>query len=137
LNDRLRLGARKARRGGETAWLVLCGVALTLALAACAQTPAQAPVAEAPGLRAQALIDSGNASFRAGDYTAAAKRFASAVVVSPEDPAAFYGLGMALAKLGRDDEARAAYARSRELSRGEIHDDDMPREVRYRRTVHP
>jgi Tfp pilus assembly protein PilF len=135
LNDRLRLGARTARRGGGAVWLGLCCVALTLALAACAQAPA--PVAEAPGLRAQALIDSGNASFRAGDYTAAAKRFASAVVVSPEDPAAFYGLGMALAKLGRDDEARAAYARSRDLSRGEIHDDDMPREVRYRRTVHP
>ena len=122
MNDRLRLGARTARRGGETAWLGLSGVALLLALAACAQSPAS---------------DSGNSSFRAGDYTAAAKRFASAVVVSPEDPAAFYGLGMALAKLGRDDEARAAYARSRELSRGEIHDDDMPREVRYRRTVHP
>ena len=137
MNDRLRLGARTARRGGGTAWLGLCCLALTLALAACAQAPASAPVAEAPGLRAQALIDSGNASFRAGDYTAAAKRFASAVVVSPEDPAAFYGLGMALAKLGRDDEARAAYARSRDLSRGEIHDDDMPREVRYRRTVHP
>ena len=137
MNERPRLGARAARRSGATAWLGLCCVALALALAACTQAPASAPVAEVPGLRAQALIDSGNASFRAGDYTAAAKRFASAVVVSPEDPAAFYGLGMALAKLGRDDEARAAYARSRELSRGEIHDDDMPREVRYRRTVHP
>ena len=137
MNDRLRLGARTARRGGGAAWLGLCFITLTLALAACSQAPVREPVAESPGLRAQALIDSGNAAFRAGDYTAAAKRFASAVVVSPEDPAAFYGLGMALAKLGRDDEARAAYARSRELSRGEIHDDDMPREVRYRRTVHP
>ena len=58
-------------------------------------------------------------------------------MVSPDDPAAFYGLGMALAKLGRDDEARAAYARSRELSRGEADKDSIPREVRYRRTVHP
>lgn len=111
--------------------------AVALAVAACTQAPATPPVAESPGLRAQALIDSGNAAYRAGDYTAAAKRFASAVVVSPEDPAAFYGLGMALSKLGRDDEARTAYARSRELARGEVHDDDMPREVRYRRTVHP
>ena len=63
--------------------------------------------------------------------------FAAAAVVNPEDPAAFYGLGMALSKLGRDDEARVAYARSRELSRGEIDNESMPREVRYRRTRHP
>jgi len=118
------------------------GAGLALALAtvlalACTRTPAPAPVAEDPRVRAQALIDSGNAAYRAGDYTGAAKRFASAVVVSPEDPAAFYGLGMALAKLGRDNEARAAYARSRELSRGEVSGDEMPREVRQRRTVHP
>lgn len=136
----MRPSVRAVRRSAHTAaWLGLCGVAVAIALGSCtrAPAPAPAPVAEPPGLRAQALIDSGNAAYRAGDYTAAAKRFASAVVVSPEDPAAFYGLGMALAKLGRDDEARAAYARSRELSRGEVHDDDMPREVRYRRTVHP
>jgi Flp pilus assembly protein TadD len=102
---------------------------------ACAQAPA--PIEEDPVVRSQALIDSGNAAYRAGEYTVAAKRFASAVVVSPDDPAAFYGLGMALAKLGRDDEARAAYARSRELSRGEVDNDSLPREVRYRRTVHP
>ena len=118
-------------------WLAPGLALLALVAAACAKAPEPPPVAETPGMRAQALIDSGNAAFRAGDYTVAAKRFASAVVVSPEDPAAFYGLGMALSKLGRDDAARAAYARSRELSRGEVHDDDMPREVRYRRTVHP
>ena len=108
-----------------------------LAMAACAQAPAPDPAADSPGLRAQALIDSGNAAYRAGDYTAAAKRFASAAVVSHEDPAAFYGLGMAFAKLGRDDEARTAYAKSRALSRGDIGNDSLPREVRYRRTVHP
>jgi Flp pilus assembly protein TadD len=83
------------------------------------------------------LIDSGSAAYRNGDFTAAAKRFAAAAVVSPEDAAAFYGLGMALSKLGRDDEARVAYARSRELSRGEIDNETMPREVRQRRTRHP
>lgn len=87
--------------------------------------------------RAQALIDAGNAAFTAGDYAAAAKRFATAVVVSPEDPAAYYGLGMALSKLGRDDEARVAYAKARELSRGELDHEQLPREVRYRRTRHP
>src|SRR5262249_56539003 len=81
----------------------------TLAAASCS---APKPVAQAPAesakLRAQVLVDSGNAAYRNGDYTAAAKRYAAAAVVNPDDPAAFYGLGMALAKLGRDDEARVA-----------------------------
>ena len=42
-----------------------------------------------------------------------------------------------IAKLGRDDEARVAYARSRELTRGEADRDSMPHEVRYKRTTHP
>jgi len=115
------------------------GAALALlTLAACARNdkPTVAP-AEASHLRAQALIDSGSSAFRNGDFTAAAKRYASAAVVSPEDPAAYYGLGMALAKLGRDDEARVAYARARELSRGELDEETIPHEVRYRRTKHP
>ena len=123
------------------------GVALavllgSLAVASCgssktdAQTAAQSAV-ESSKLRAQAFVDSGNSAFRSGDYTAAAKRYAAAAVVNPEDPAAFYGLGMSLAKLGRDDEARVAYARSRELSRGEVDHDAMPHEVRYQRTTHP
>lgn len=111
---------------------------LLLSLAACATQPQTAPApAEAAKLRAQALIDSGSAAFRAGDFAAAAKRYASAAVVSPEDPAAYYGLGMALSKLGRDDDARVAYARARELSRGELDQESIPHEVRYRRTRHP
>ena len=90
MNERERQSVRVSRLAP---WLA----GLLLAAAACTQAPANPPVAEAPGMRAQALIDSGNAAYRAGDYTASAKRFASAVVVSPEDPAAFYGLGMALA----------------------------------------
>jgi len=81
--------------------------------------------------------DSGNSAYRAADYSTAAKRYAAAAVVNPDDPAAFYGLGMALSKLGRDDEARVAYAHSRELSRGEVSQDSLPHEVRYRRTTHP
>jgi Flp pilus assembly protein TadD len=119
----------------------LAGIALALgllALAGCggSRAPAQPP-ADAGRLRAQALVDSGNSAFRGGDFTTAAKRYAAAAVVNPEDPAAFYGLGMALAKLGRDDEARVAYARSRELSRGVADHDSLPHEVRYRRTTHP
>jgi Tfp pilus assembly protein PilF len=116
----------------------LLGVLGVVALASCggSRAPAQPP-ADGGKLRAQALVDSGNSAFRAADYTTAAKRYAAAAVVNPDDPAAFYGLGMALAKLGRDDEARVAYARSRELTRGEVDRDSMPHEVRYRRTTHP
>jgi len=116
----------------------LLGVLGVFALASCggSRAPAQPP-ADTGKLRAQALVDSGNSAFRAADYTTAAKRYAAAAVVNPDDPAAFYGLGMALAKLGRDDEARVAYARSRELTRGEVDRDSMPHEVRYRRTTHP
>ena len=65
--------------------------------------------------RAQALIDAGNEAYTRGDYRTAARRYAAAAVVSKDDPAAYYGMGMALQKLGRDEEARAAYARSRQL----------------------
>lgn len=67
--------------------------------------------------RAQLLIESGNRAFSGGNYGLAARRYAAAAVIRDDDPAAYYGLGMALAKLGRDEDARAAYARARELSR--------------------
>jgi len=67
--------------------------------------------------RAQALIESGNEAYREGDYRLSVRRYAAAAVVRKDDPAAYYGLGMALAKLGRDEEARQAYARARELAR--------------------
>ena len=66
--------------------------------------------------RSQALIDAGNACYRAGDPTTAAKRYGAAVAVKPDDPVAYFGLGMALTKLGRDEQARQAYARARELA---------------------
>ena len=124
-----------ARRAGVrlAGLVVILGVA---AIAGCGGSQAPPPVADGGKVRAQALVDSGNSAFRVADYTTAAKRYAAAAVVNPQDPAAFYGLGMALSKLGRDDEARVAYARSRELSRGEG-GDSLPREVRYRRTTHP
>lgn len=67
--------------------------------------------------RAQLLIESGNQAYSAGNYGLAARRYAAAAVIRKDDPAAYYGLGMALSKLGRDEDARAAYARARELSR--------------------
>lgn len=71
-----------------------------------------------PEVRAQALIDAGNKAYTRGDYREAARRYAAAAVVNKEDPAAYYGMAMALSKLGRDDEARAAYARAKELTKG-------------------
>jgi len=89
--------------------------ALALFAAGCAPGAPKPPAADAFA-RSQALIDSGNVAYRAGEFETAARRYASAAVAKPDDPAAYYGLGMALAKLGRDDEARDAYAKARSLS---------------------
>ncbi|HTM57463.1 MAG TPA: tetratricopeptide repeat protein [Candidatus Udaeobacter sp.] len=97
-------------------------VALMLGLVgACGKPHAEAGAGKAaaldPAVRGQALIDAGNQAFRTGDYRLAARRYAAAAVEKPDDAAAYYGLGMALAKLGRDEDARSAYARARELAR--------------------
>lgn len=69
--------------------------------------------------RSQALIDSGNVAYRAHDYGLAARRYAAATLVKKDDPAAWFGFGMALTRLGRDEEARAAYARARDLAQSQ------------------
>jgi hypothetical protein len=96
----------------------LLGVLGVVALASCggSRAPAQPP-ADGGKLRAQALVDSGNSAFRAADYTTAAKRYAAAAVVNPDDPAAFYGLGMALAKLPADHAPVTARLRAGRSSR--------------------
>ncbi len=97
--------------------LIVALAALHAAALSCSPGKSDMPPATmAPLERAQALIDSGNASFRRSEFENAAKRYASATLVNPEDPAAYYGLGMALSKLGRDEDARTAYARSRALA---------------------
>jgi len=93
-------------------------VALVLLLlaaggAGCARRSPPA-AAESPA-RVQALLEAGNARFRRADYAGAARRYAAAVAAAPDDPAAHYGLGMALSKLGRGEDARAEYARARDL----------------------
>ena len=95
--------------------LVLLGTAV--ALAGCGRKAASKQDEAAQQLRAQQLIDSGNEAYRTGDYRLAARRYAAAAVVKKDDPAAYFGMGMALSKLGRDEEARTAYQRSRELAR--------------------
>lgn len=94
----------------------LVGLVLLTVLGACSRSAVPGPEAP-PTLRARALIDSGNASYRREQFQDAAKRYASATLADPSDPAAYFGLGMALSKLGRDDDARRAYARARELAR--------------------
>lgn len=86
-----------------------------LALAGCGARPDRAQEAD-PAVRAQALIDAGNQAYRAGDFELAARRFGAAAVIKTDDPAAYYGLGMALTRLGRDEDARVAYGRARRLT---------------------
>ena len=90
---------------------------LGASFAGCAQDEPQPRTAAERAGRAQELIMAGNEAFGTGDYRLAARRYAAAAVVRKDDPAAYYGMAMALKKLGRDEEARTAYARSRELMR--------------------
>jgi len=83
----------------------------------CAKGEAPPRTAEERAARAQALIEAGNQAYSGGDYRLAAKRYAAAAVLAKDDPVAYFGMGMALQKLGRDEQARAAYARARELAR--------------------
>lgn len=105
-----RKGAAAARRAAFVGAAVLL-----LALAACSAKESPS-TAKNPAQRAQELIDSGNQAFRAGNYGLAARRYAAAAIERKDDPAAYYGMGMALSKLGRDEEARKAYAKARELA---------------------
>jgi len=110
------------KRRGALALVGAAGLALVLLVAGCGDRAKQAAAKqakEATDLRArsQALIDNGNQAYRAGDYSLAARRYAAAVVLDENDPAAFYGLGMALSKLGKDEEARSMYSRARQLVR--------------------
>ncbi|HEY3217422.1 MAG TPA: tetratricopeptide repeat protein [Candidatus Eisenbacteria bacterium] len=103
---------------------ILAGLALMLTAvgsAGCGSCAKPADTAREPQTRSQALIDAGNQAYRAGNYGLAARRYAAAAEVKSDDPAAYYGLGMALAKLGRDEEARKAYARARLLTRNQSH----------------
>jgi len=103
------------RRGGRAA-VALAVAAAAVVLAACGQREPAARPGQDPQQRSQELIDAGNQAFRASNYGLAARRYAAAAVVKPDDPAAYYGMGMALSKLGRDEDARKAYAKARELA---------------------
>jgi len=102
-------------RPPRAAFLILA-LCAALATAACSpQEPGPKP-GQTAQQRSQELIDAGNQAFRTSNYGLAARRYAAAAVVKPDDPAAYYGMGMALSKLGRDEEARKAYAKARDLA---------------------
>jgi Flp pilus assembly protein TadD len=109
--------AVRRRSAPVTGWMLAIGIALGLSMSAAGCGRAEAPVPAAAAERAQLLIESGNRAYSSGNFGLAARRYAAAAVIREDDPAAYYGLGMALSKLGRDEDARAAYARARELSR--------------------
>jgi len=116
---RQRAGPWDARRVA-CAGVVLPFIALLLVVlsnSGCGHKAVSAENEAARILRAKQLIVSGNEAYRTGDYRLAARRYAAAAVVKQDDPAAYFGMGMALSKLGRDEEARKAYARSRNLTR--------------------
>ena len=102
-------------RASPSRALALLLLLAVLSVAGCARRES-VPDAAALQARSQALIEAGNTFYRGGDHTTAAKRYAAAAVVKPDDPAAYFGLGMALKQLGRDEDARQAYARARELA---------------------
>jgi Flp pilus assembly protein TadD len=110
--------ARPARAMLAARVCALAGALLVVLLAAlaCGCAAKAKPPAADTAARAQQLIDAGNAAYRQGDYRLAVKRYAAAAVERKDDPAAYYGMGMALGKLGRDEEARAAYQHARDLS---------------------
>jgi Flp pilus assembly protein TadD len=94
------------------AWTGALLLALGLALAGCSARQA----AERREDRVQAFLNAGNQAFRTGDYALAARRYAAAAALDPEEPACYVGLGMALSKLNRGEEARAAHAKARALA---------------------
>lgn len=100
--------------GSRVGFAAFALVLAALLAGGCGRAPA--PAATDPAARAQELIESGNQAYRTGNFGLAARRYAAAAVIHQDDPAAYYGMGMALARLGRDEEARKAYARARELA---------------------
>jgi Flp pilus assembly protein TadD len=111
----MRLSPPRSGTSARTTAVAIVAASLALAWAlGCSPSAARTP--EQKQARAQQLIDSGNQAYRVGDYRLALRRYAAGAVLRKDDPAAYYGMGMALSKMGRDEEARRAYGRARELA---------------------
>jgi Tfp pilus assembly protein PilF len=82
-----------------------------------ATSPPGGTATDSPGrARSEAFIEAGNQAYRANDFELALKRYAAAAVADPQDPAAYFGMGMTFTRLKREDEARAAFSKARQLS---------------------
>src|SRR2546430_7203013 len=68
--------------------------------------------------RSQLLVTRGQAAYQARRFTDARDRFAEAVAGDPDDASAQYGLGLALGKLGRWQEARGPIEKALALRAG-------------------
>jgi Flp pilus assembly protein TadD len=111
MNVRMRAGGRRIR--SALVWGMLVSALLA---AGCGSREPTVAATQDPQARSQLMIEAGNQAYRAGNFGLAARRYAAAAVIKKDDPAAYYGLGMALSKLGRDEDARAAYSKARELN---------------------
>jgi len=61
------------------------------------------------------MIDKGNSHYNAGEYVAAIRYYDEAIKQDPKDEYAWYNKAQSLRMLHRDSEAKAAYAKAREL----------------------
>ena len=61
------------------------------------------------------MITKGNTHYNAGEYMAAILYYDEAIKQDPKDKYAWYNKADALRMLHRDSEAKAAYAKAREL----------------------
>jgi tetratricopeptide (TPR) repeat protein len=112
------------------------GLALMLGTVALAQAPAGSgsPAADAAqSARALAVYEEGKRLYDARDYSGALRKFEEAAALEPGKARWHYNRGLALRKLGRNDEARDALLQSRfldpEYKRAEI--DDKLREMGF------
>ncbi len=64
------------------------------------------------------LVDDGEAAFERGDYESALEKFDAADKELPNNAQVAFDRGTALHKLGRHDEARAAFLKAAELNQG-------------------
>jgi hypothetical protein len=120
LTTTLLLGA-VAIVGAGAAWAGYAGRPSTPAAPAAATTPAAlaapqgAPVSDIPP-DAQALLDGGNAAFRAGQYEAALGHYRAAAARLPRHAAPWIGIHMAAQKLGKTALADSALVAVNERS---------------------
>ncbi len=72
----------------------------------------------------------GSEAFERGELEAALKHYTEAQALAPDDPRVLYNLGLALARLGRSEEAEKAWTRASQLAEG-----DLRRDAWYNRGV--